>query len=181
MYTLYIFYPDILCVDVFVYHNCFFWVLDIYKKFKMPKFGKYKSLAEMIKATVDQIEGYKPDTLVLDSSDISQNLRKLLKSFKTMITIAIKTKLIKSDIWKPAIKPIESSYYWRNMILVWYFQSEYVFIFQKNVFFDVFFYISSFPNINKNYNIHKNEDQEIGWSDKYRVAANITEYHIIKR
>ena len=35
---------------------------------------------------------------------------------------------------------------------------------------------------NKNNNIHKNEVQEIRWwtnIDKYRVAANITEYHII--
>ncbi len=30
---------------------------------------------------------------------------------------------------------------------------------------------------NKNENIHKSEVQEIKWSDKYRVAANITECH----
>ncbi len=37
---------------------------------------------------------------------------------------------------------------------------------------------------NKNDNIHKNEVQEIGLTDEYwqyRVAANITEYHIISR
>ena len=32
--------------------------------------------------------------------------------------------------------------------------------------------------LNKNDNIHKNEVQE---SDKYRVAVNITEYHIISK
>ena len=39
-------------------------------------------------------------------------------------------------------------------------------------------------NINKNDNIHKNEVQDIRWTDnidKYRLAANITEYHIISK
>ncbi len=34
---------------------------------------------------------------------------------------------------------------------------------------------------NKNDNIHKNEVQEIIWSDKYRVTTNITEYHNISK
>ena len=55
----------------------------------MPKFGKYKTLAEVIKVTVELIEGLKPDTLVLDSSDISQNLRKLLKLFQSWMTTFI--------------------------------------------------------------------------------------------
>ena len=39
-------------------------------------------------------------------------------------------------------------------------------------------------DINKNDNIHINEVQQIRWSDEYwqyRVAANITEYHIISK
>ena len=39
-------------------------------------------------------------------------------------------------------------------------------------------------NDKKNDNIHKNEVQNIRWSDefdKYRLAANITEYHIISK
>ena len=48
-------------------------------------------------------------------------------------------------------------------------------------------------HVNKNDNIHKNEVQGIRWSDeywqvddqtivkKYRLAANITEYHIISK
>ncbi len=37
---------------------------------------------------------------------------------------------------------------------------------------------------NKNDRIHKNKVQEIKWSDEYwqyRVAANITEYHILSK
>ncbi len=39
----------------------------------------------------------------------------------------------------------------------------------------------SFILLNKNDNIHKNEVQEDRWSDKYRAAANTTEYHIISK
>ena len=38
--------------------------------------------------------------------------------------------------------------------------------------------------INRSDNMHKGKAQEIRWSDiidKYRVAANITEYHIISK
>ena len=39
--------------------------------------------------------------------------------------------------------------------------------------------------LNKNGNIHKNEIQDIRWSGEYwqvyRLAANITEYHIISK
>ena len=41
---------------------------------------------------------------------------------------------------------------------------------------------SYIPILNKNNNIHKNEAQdEQTIIDKYRVAANITEYHIISK